>query len=79
MDQACDSMPHEAADDRTVEARLRTAIDTATRTAAYVDYRQAAGWRTGADAVLHAIANIASGLRAGIALKLVEHGCRLKA
>jgi uncharacterized Zn finger protein len=62
-----------AADDKTVEARLRKAIDSATRTATYVDYRQAAGWRAGVEAVLDAVADIASSPRAGIALKLVEH------
>lgn len=61
------------ADDKTVEARLRKAIDSATRTATYLDYRQAAGWRAGVEAVLDAVAGIASGPRAGLALKLVEH------
>jgi hypothetical protein len=38
-----------------------------------VDYREAPRWRTGVDAALEAVADIASGPRAGIALKLIEH------
>jgi tetratricopeptide (TPR) repeat protein len=62
-----------ATDDKTVEARLRKAIDSATRTATYVDYRQAGGWRAGVEAALDALGDIASGPRAAIALKLVEY------
>jgi len=59
-------------DDKTLEARLRKAIDAATRTAAYVDYRAAEGWRAGVDEALDAVADLAAGGRANIALKLVE-------
>jgi tetratricopeptide (TPR) repeat protein len=62
-----------ATDDKTVEARLRKAIDSATRAATYVDNRHAAGWRVGVEAALDALADIASGPRAAIALRLVEH------
>jgi hypothetical protein len=61
-----------SADDKTLEARLRKAIDAATRTAAYVDYRAAAGWRAGVDEALDAVADLAASGRANIALKLVE-------
>ena len=61
------------ADDGTLETRLRKAIDAATRTGTYVDYRQARGWSAGVEAALDAIAAIASGPRAAVALKLAEH------
>jgi len=57
-----------ATDDKTVEARLRKAIDSATRTTTYVDYREAGGWRAGVEAALNALGEIASGPRAAIAL-----------
>ncbi len=60
------------ADDKTLEARLRKAIDGATRTRGFVDYREAAGWAEGVDSTLDAVADLASGGRAGLALKLVE-------
>jgi hypothetical protein len=61
------------ADDKTLEARLRKAIDAATRTGTYVDYREAPRWRSGVDTVLNAVADVASGPRANIALELIEH------
>ena len=61
------------ADDKTLEARLRKAIDAATRTGTYVDYRQAQRWRAGVETVLDSVADLASGPRAGLALKLIEH------
>ncbi len=61
------------ADDKTLEARLRKTIDAATHTGTFVDYRQAQRWRTGVDNALDAIADLASGPRAPIALRLVEH------
>lgn len=60
------------ADDKTLEARLRKAIDDATRTKGFVEYRAAADWAAGVDAALDAIAGLASGARAGLALKLAE-------
>jgi uncharacterized Zn finger protein len=59
-------------DDKTLEARLRKAIDGATRTRGFVDYRGAAAWAEGEDAALDAVAGLASGRLAGLALKLVE-------
>lgn len=60
------------ADDGTLELRLRKAIDSATRTRSFVDYRSARAWASGVNAVLDAIADIASHDRAALALKLVE-------
>lgn len=60
------------ADDTTLEARLRKAIDAATRTRGFVDYRAAAGWAAGVDSALDTLANLSSGGRGGLALKLVE-------
>ena len=60
------------ADDKTLEARLRKAIDGATRTGGFVEYREAAGWAAGVDEALDAIESLASGARAGVALELAE-------
>ncbi len=57
------------ADDKTLETQLRKAIDSATRTGDFIDYREASGWASGVDAALDALAEIASA-RAAIALKL---------
>ncbi|MGO9174497.1 MAG: SWIM zinc finger family protein [Rhodomicrobium sp.] len=59
------------ADDKTLEARLRKAIDGATRTVGYVGYREAAGWAAEVDAALDAVAGLAPA-RAGLAMKLAE-------
>src|SRR5215472_8808591 len=59
-------------DDKALEARLRKAVDGATRVAHYVDYREAGGWAAGVDAALDALADIASGERAGVALRLAQ-------
>lgn len=61
------------ADDKTLRARLRKAIDGATRTRDYVEYGEAGGWAAGVDEALDAVAELASGSRAGLALELVEH------
>lgn len=61
------------ADDKTIEARLRKAIDSATATRGYVDYREARDWAAGVQEGLDAVAGLVSGARAGIALKLMEH------
>jgi hypothetical protein len=60
------------ADDKTLEARLRRAIDTATRTGSFVDYAEAAGWAEAVNSALDAVAELASGPRAGLALKLAD-------
>jgi uncharacterized Zn finger protein len=59
-------------DDKKIEARLRKAIDGATRTRGFVDYRAAAGWAWEVDAALDALAELVSGKRAGVILKLAE-------
>ena len=50
---------------------MRKAIDSATRTGGYVDYREAEGWAANVDEVLATVAELASGGRAGLALELV--------
>jgi uncharacterized Zn finger protein len=59
------------ADDKTLEARLRWAIDGATRTRGFVDYREAAGWAAGVEEALDTVAVLAQDHRAGLALRLV--------
>ena len=59
-------------DDKTLETRLRKAIDDATRTRNFVDYRQASGWAAGVDAVLDSLADLASTDRANLVLRLAE-------
>jgi len=69
LDMAAAAM---SADDEELEARLRKAIDGATRTGGFVAYDEAAGWASDVDAALDAIADLPSAGRAGIALKLAE-------
>lgn len=59
-------------DDKKLAARLKRAIDGATRTREFVDYRAAAGWAAEVDAALEALAELASGKRAGVILKLAS-------
>jgi hypothetical protein len=59
-------------DAKTLETRLRKAIDEATFIGAYIDYRKAPDWRAGVNPVLDTIADLVAGGRADIALKLVE-------
>lgn len=61
------------ADDATLETRLRKAIDAATRIQTYIDYRAARDWSVGVEAALDAVADIAYGPRANVALRLAEH------
>jgi hypothetical protein len=61
------------ADDKTLEARLRRAIDEATRTRGFIDYREAASWAAGVDEALGAIADLATGRRGQLALTLATH------
>lgn len=58
--------------EKTLEVRLRKAIDDATRARHYVEYREAAGWAKGVDLALEAIAGLVTAGRAGLALKLVD-------
>jgi uncharacterized Zn finger protein len=61
------------ADDATVRKRLRKSIDSATRPRGYIEYSEAPGWAANVEAALGAIADLASGARAGLALELAEH------
>ena len=61
-----------AADDKTLGARLRKAIDGATRTRGFVDYREASRWSAQVDSVLDTVAGLASDGRAGLARELAE-------
>jgi len=60
-------------DENTLRVRLRKAIDKATRTNGYVDYRKASNWASEVQNVLETIAPLASGPRAGLAAELAEH------
>lgn len=60
------------ADDKDLERRLRRAIDSATRTRDFIDYREARGWAAGVEAVLDTLAELAPGPRAGLVMTLVE-------
>lgn len=70
LDIAAASSAH--GDDKTLEPRLRKAIDHATNTRGFVDYREAEGWAADVDAVLDTVADLVSGGRAGVALRLAE-------
>jgi uncharacterized Zn finger protein len=59
-------------DDKTLGARLRKEIDSATRTGQFVDYHEAPEWAAGVDSVLDTIAGFASGARAALACELAE-------
>ena len=61
------------ADDGTLRKRLRKAIDAATRTPDYLEYGEVSDWASNVDASLDAIAELASGTRAGLALELAEY------
>lgn len=62
-----------SADDKTLEARLRKALDDGTRTRGFVEYRAAPRWATGMDEVLDLLADLISSGRPGLALSLGEH------
>lgn len=62
----------EGADDGVFEARLRRAVDEATRTRGFIDYARAPGWAAGVDAALDILAELASGARVRLALKFAE-------
>lgn len=59
-------------DARTLEARLGTALDKATRATGHGGYRDAATWANGVDEVLDAVADLVAGGRADMALRLAE-------
>jgi hypothetical protein len=61
-----------ATDKKTIEARLRKALDHATRTGDFIDYRAAAGWAAGVAGALDALDSLARGEHAGVAIALAE-------
>ena len=61
-----------AGNDKGLEARLRKAIDDATRARGHVDYYRAPVWAGNVDTVLDTVADLASGERADLVLKLAE-------
>lgn len=60
-------------DEATLEARLKKAIDSTTRTGRFVDYRAAGGWAAEVDGALDALEAIARGRTAPIAMRLALH------
>ncbi|MBA2399506.1 MAG: acyltransferase [Bradyrhizobium sp.] len=60
------------ADEKTLGARLRKAIDSATRTREFVEYSDASDWADQVNSVLETISGLASGARAGLARELAE-------
>jgi uncharacterized Zn finger protein len=61
------------ADAKTLETRFRRAIDDATRARGFVDYGEAAGWAAGVEEALDALAEVATGDRRELALRLAAH------
>lgn len=59
-------------DEKAIEARLRRAIDNATRTGSYVEYSDAVGWAAGVDEALRAMADLLPGGHAGLVRKLAD-------
>ncbi len=62
----------ETEDDDVLQERVRKAIDAATRTRGFVDYREAPDWAAEVDSVLDAIAALAAVGRAAAALPLID-------
>ncbi|MDP3693071.1 SWIM zinc finger domain-containing protein [Bradyrhizobium sp.] len=60
-------------DDETLGKRLRQAIDIATRTRDYMDYREVPAWAANVEATLDTIGALVSGVRAGLACELADH------
>ncbi len=61
------------ADDRTVEASLRKAIDAATRIRGFVEYDEADDWAQNVENALDAVAALVASGRGKLALGLVDH------
>lgn len=60
-------------DAKGLEKQLRRAIDSATRTRGFVDYGAAEDWSDNVDAALDAVAPLATGRHAALAMKLAVH------
>ena len=56
--------------DATLEARLKKAIESATRTGRFIDYHAAGGWAAEVDGALDALEAIAKGRTATVAIRL---------
>lgn len=63
----------DSGDEKTIEVRLRKALDSATRTGRFIDYRAAGGWAGEVDAALDALEPIAKGRTAALAVRLALH------
>ncbi|MBV9881379.1 MAG: SWIM zinc finger family protein [Sphingomonadaceae bacterium] len=63
---------NESGDTKAVEAGLRKAIDSATRTRDYVEYREAPAWAAGVNEALDALAELLPAGRATLGLQLSE-------
>ncbi len=63
------------ADDRTLRARLRKAIDRAIGISDFVSYREASDWASQVESVLDTIAELAS-VRAAVAIELAEYAIK---
>jgi len=57
---------------KALEARLKKALDAATRTHGFISWREAADWAAGVEDALDTIAGLACDSRADLALKLAE-------
>jgi hypothetical protein len=62
-----------AGDTAGVEARLRQAIDWATETGGYVEYREMRDWAAGVEEVLDLLSEFGAGTDAAAGLRLAEH------
>lgn len=60
-------------DDKAIESGLREAIDAATRTRGFVEYREARAWAANVDGSLDLLHELVSGGHAEVARKLAEH------
>jgi tetratricopeptide (TPR) repeat protein len=60
-------------DEKAIEARLRTAIDRATRIRGFIEYAEVPGWAEGVSDAINALDDLAAGGHAGLVLKLAEH------
>jgi hypothetical protein len=56
-----------------LEARLRKAIDAATRTRGFIEYRAVRAWAEGVEEALDALEDLVAGPQAATALRLADH------
>lgn len=61
-----------AADDKTLEAKLKKVLDAATRTRGFIDYAAAPGWAADVDAALDLIGDLPAAGRGEVALRLAS-------